>query len=79
MAKVKLTQVKSIIDRSKRQKATMEALGLRKINHSIEKELSPQVEGMIKKSGAFVKSRIPITMNLSNLKPPKGRLRKRRE
>lgn len=49
MAKVKITQVKSTIDRSKKQKATMEALGLRKMHHSIEKELSPAVEGMIEK------------------------------
>ena len=49
MAKVKVTQVRSIIDQSKRQKATMQALGLRKISQSIEHELSPQVEGMINK------------------------------
>lgn len=49
MAKVKVTQVRSVIDQSKRQKATMQALGLRKISQSIEHELSPQVEGMINK------------------------------
>jgi len=49
MAKVKITQIKSVIDRSKKQKDTMYALGLKKINQSIEKELSPQVEGMINK------------------------------
>jgi len=49
MAKVKITQVKSTIDRSKKQKATMEALGLRKMHQSIEKDLSPAVEGMIHK------------------------------
>ena len=49
MKKVKLTQVKSIIDRSQRQKDTMKALGLRKINHSVEKEVTPQVQGMITK------------------------------
>jgi len=40
--KVKVTQVKSLIDRSKRQKATMQALGLNKINKSVEHELTPQ-------------------------------------
>jgi ribosomal protein L30, bacterial/organelle len=49
MAKVKLTLVRSTIGRSKRQKATIEALGLRKLNQSIEKETSPAVLGMIKK------------------------------
>ncbi len=49
MEKVRITQVKSSIDRTKRQKATLHALGLRKMNHSIEKELSPAIEGMISK------------------------------
>ena len=49
MEKVKLTQVKSVIDRPKKQKDTVKALGLRKINHSVEKELTPQINGMIKK------------------------------
>ncbi len=49
MAKVRVTQKKSKIDRPKRQKATLEALGLRKINMSVEHELTPQVEGMINK------------------------------
>lgn len=49
MAKVKITQVKSLIDRSKRQKDTVKALGLKKINQSVVKELTPQIEGMIAK------------------------------
>ena len=49
MDKVKITQVKSIIDRTKRQKATMQALGLKKINKSVEKNATPQILGMIKK------------------------------
>ncbi len=47
--KVKLTQVKSVIDRSKRQKATMEALGLRKMNQSVEHDATPQILGMVDK------------------------------
>ena len=47
--KVKLTQVKSKIDRSKKQKATLEALGLRKMHQSVEHEVNPQIEGMILK------------------------------
>ncbi|QQR97991.1 MAG: 50S ribosomal protein L30 [Sphingobacteriales bacterium] len=48
MSKVKITQVKSTIDRPKKQKNTVIALGIKKLNHSVEKELTPQVEGMIK-------------------------------
>lgn len=49
MAKVKITQVKSVIDRPKRQKATMYALGLRKMNQTVEHEGTPQILGMINK------------------------------
>jgi len=55
MSKVKVTQLKSIIDRSKKQKATIEALGLKKINHSVEHELTPQVKGMLDKVAHLVK------------------------
>lgn len=54
MAKIKITQVKSIIDRSQRQKDTMKALGLRKINHSVEHEASPQIQGMVNKISHLV-------------------------
>lgn len=49
MGKVIITQVKSGIDRTKKQKNTLIALGLRKINQSVEVELNPQIEGMINK------------------------------
>ena len=49
MEKVKITQVKSIIDRSKKQKATITALGLKKINQSVVHEVTPQILGMIDK------------------------------
>jgi large subunit ribosomal protein L30 len=49
MASVKITQVKSIIDRPRRQKDTMKALGLRKMNQTVEKEVTPQIQGMINK------------------------------
>ena len=49
MAKIKITQKRSLIGRSRRQKATMEALGLRKINASVEVEDTSQVLGMIRK------------------------------
>jgi large subunit ribosomal protein L30 len=49
MGSIKITQVKSTIDRSKRQKATMEALGIRKLNGSVVKEVTPQIMGMVAK------------------------------
>ena len=55
MAKVKLTQIKSVIDRSKRQKDTMVALGLRKMNHSVVKDVNPQIEGMIAKVSHLIR------------------------
>ena len=48
MAKVVITQIKSAIDRPKRQKATIEALGIKKLNVSVEKELTPNIVGMIR-------------------------------
>ncbi|MCB2194676.1 MAG: 50S ribosomal protein L30 [Bacteroidetes bacterium] len=49
MAKIKVTQIKSGIGSTKRQKRTLEALGIRKMNNTIEVEDSPQVQGMITK------------------------------
>ena len=47
MAKVKVTLVKSPIDRPARQKRTLKALKLTKMNRSVEIEATPQVQGMI--------------------------------
>lgn len=49
MAKVRITQVKSLIDRPERQKKTVKALGITKMHQSVEHENTPQIEGMIKK------------------------------
>jgi large subunit ribosomal protein L30 len=49
MEKVRITQIKSAIDRPQRQKDTLRALGIKRMNHTVEKEINPQVEGMIKK------------------------------
>jgi large subunit ribosomal protein L30 len=55
MAKIKVTQLKSVIDRPKRQKATMHALGLRKMNRTVEHEGTPQILGMIDRVKHLVK------------------------
>ncbi len=47
MAKILIKQVKSRINRPERQKRTLDALGLRKMNQVVEKEATPQVLGMI--------------------------------
>ena len=53
--KVVITQTKSTISQTLRQKRTISALGLGKINRSVEKELSPQVVGMISKVNHLIK------------------------
>lgn len=54
MAKVVITQRRSVIKRPNDQKLTIKALGLGKINRSVEKELTPQIEGMIRKISHLV-------------------------
>lgn len=49
MNKVRITQIKSVIDRPQNQKDTVRALGLKKMNQTMEHTLTPQVSGMIRK------------------------------
>jgi large subunit ribosomal protein L30 len=49
MATIKIKNVKSAIKRPADQKATLKALGFRKLNQVVEKEATPQILGMIKK------------------------------
>ena len=55
MKKIKITQVKSVIDRPERQKRTMVALGLNKMNASVEVEATPQTLGMVRKVNHLIK------------------------
>lgn len=55
MARIKITQLRSIIDRPKDQKDTIKALGLGKINRSVEVENTPQISGMVRKVNHLVK------------------------
>lgn len=48
MAKIKITQVKSQIKRPANQKKTLVALGLRKMNQTVEHEATPQIMGMVR-------------------------------
>ena len=54
MAKIKITQIKSVIDRSERQKRTIQALGLKRINHSVEVEATASIIGMVRKVNHLV-------------------------
>ena len=49
MAKIKVTKQKSAINRTKRQKLTLEALGLKKIGQTVEHDDTPNILGMINK------------------------------
>jgi large subunit ribosomal protein L30 len=55
MGKIKITLVKSTIDRPQDQKDTVKALGIRKVYHSVEKETNPQILGMVRKVSHLVK------------------------
>jgi large subunit ribosomal protein L30 len=49
MSTIKLKQVKSAIKRPADQKATIKALGFRRLNQVVEKEVTPQIMGMVNK------------------------------
>ncbi len=55
MKKIQVTQVKSVIDRPERQKRTMVALGLNKMNATVEVEATPQILGMVRKVNHLIK------------------------
>ena len=52
--KLKITQIRSGIDRPERQKRTIRALGIRKVNHSVVHVDTPQIRGMIDKVSHLV-------------------------
>tara|TARA_E500000331_G_C16697040_1_gene472224 strand:- start:182 stop:358 length:177 start_codon:yes stop_codon:yes gene_type:complete len=54
MAKIKVTQVRSSINRTKKQKLTLSALGLRKLGMTVEHENTPNILGMINKVSHLV-------------------------
>ncbi len=54
MPKLRITQVKSLVGRSKHQRLTIKALGLKRIRHSVEHEDKPEIRGMIRKVSHLV-------------------------
>ena len=55
MKKIKITQVRSGIGHPQRQKRTLEALGLKRIRHTVEHDATPQILGMVEKVKHLVK------------------------
>jgi large subunit ribosomal protein L30 len=55
MAKIRITQVRSKNGKPERQKRTLEALGIRRLNHSVEVEATPQILGMVQKISHLVR------------------------
>ena len=55
MSKIRITKVRSVIGRTERQKRTMEALGLRKMNQTVEMNATPEILGMVRKVNHLVK------------------------
>lgn len=55
MSKVNITLLRSPIDKPKRQKQTLTALGIRKMNQTVQHEATPQIEGMIRVVAHLVK------------------------
>ena len=49
MAKLRVTYIKSTIGYPKDQRATIQALGLRKLHQTVEHEDRPEIRGMIRK------------------------------
>ncbi len=49
MAKLKITQTKSVIDSPRRQRRSLEALGIRRMHQTVEQDDTPQIRGMIEK------------------------------
>jgi large subunit ribosomal protein L30 len=54
MARVIITQTRSMIKRPETQQKTVQSLGLGKVNKSVEVEYTPQIEGMVKKVSHLV-------------------------
>jgi large subunit ribosomal protein L30 len=54
MAKVRITQTRSMIKRPETQQLTIQSLGLGKVRASVEVEYTPQIKGMVRKVSHLV-------------------------
>jgi large subunit ribosomal protein L30 len=55
MKRIRITLIKSVIDRPETAKRTVAALGLKKLNSSVEVEATPQILGMVRRAGHLLK------------------------
>lgn len=55
MAKLKVTQTRSLVGSPRRLRATVRALGLKRIRHTVLKEDRPEIRGMIARAGHLVR------------------------
>lgn len=55
MAKIRVTQLKSGIGKTPRQRANLKSLGLKGIRHHVDHERTPMIDGILKKIGHLVK------------------------
>lgn len=55
MKRIKITLIKSVIDRPETAKRTVIALGLKKLNASVEVDATPQILGMVRRAGHLLK------------------------
>ena len=58
MATLVIKQVKSAIGKTKRQKLTLEALGLRNLNKTVDHQDSPTINGMVKKVNHLIEVQV---------------------
>ena len=54
MAKIKITQIRSLIDTPSKQRRVIKALGIHKLYNSVVKEDTPTIKGMIAKVSHLV-------------------------
>ena len=55
MKRIKITLIKSVIDRNETAKRTVIALGIKKLNGSVEVEATPQILGMVRRVNHLIK------------------------
>jgi large subunit ribosomal protein L30 len=48
MSKLKVTQVRSAVDRGSKQRGTIRALGLKRLGHSVVHDDRPEIRGMVR-------------------------------
>lgn len=68
MVQLRITQTRSTIRNSERQKRTLQALGIRRMHHSVVRDDSPQLRGMV--------ARVKHLVTVEEVEAPKKATRK---